>query len=272
MVRKYITLSIDYKSEYDDFVCKYIFKKGESTGDRCYVRNHMNGYCLKHFKLVQRYDFKKNIPRCQYETINGLCKRKCINENNCKYHKSNKKTNLYFSGLYENKKHQKLLCYHNDYKEKKKIDNIIIKDNILINNRSPPLLLCYNNDNLLFKEYIKKSKKRMKKLKYKKRRKGENKKINADIRIDFINEERDVFGMSILNKRRSPFPNGEIKIDNILYKNSYYEWKPIQKEVKLYCINIENGIKKIFIYSIDQFEKMLHDIYTKETVFRYFEW
>lgn len=273
MVRKYITLSIDLKSEYDKFVCKYTFKKGNSLGERCYVRNYCEGYCLKHFKLVQKYESNKNTPRCQYKTKNGPCIRKCLDGITCKYHKINKKEKFVLGNIPEKVKKVKinnLICYYNDYKEKKKIDNIIIKDNLLINNRSTPLLLCYYNDNLLFKEYIKKLKKRMKKLKYKKRRKENKNKINADIKVEYIDKGKNVFGLPTSFKRKSPFPNEEIIINNIRYKNIYYLWKAIQKEVHLYCINIENGIEKIFIYSIYQFEEIMLSIYNKETVNNYF--
>lgn len=117
--------------------------------------------------MVLKYELNKNTPKCQYNTKNGTCGRKCINSNTCKYHKFDKKEKLFSENILEKNKIN-LICYYNDYKEKRKIDNIIIKDNLLINNRSAPLLLCYNNDNLLFKEYLKK---RLKKLKYKKRRK-----------------------------------------------------------------------------------------------------
>ena len=40
--------------------------------------------------------------------------------------------------------------------------------------------------------------------------------------------------------------------------------------IDLYCIDKKNNNKKIFIYSINRFEEMLLDIYTKETVNRYF--
>lgn len=271
MVRKYITLDIKNVSEYDDFVCKYIFKKGESKETRCYVRNYCDGYCIKHFKLVQKSELNKNIPRCLYETINGKCRRKCLDGNTCKYHKINKKEDLFLINIPEKvNKSNNLICYNNDYKDKKYINNIIIKDNIYINKTSQPLLICYNNDNTLFKDYIKKIKKRIKKKIYKNKKKIEKKKINADIKIEYFNEGKDNFGFPISNKRKSPFPNDEIIIDNILYKNCYYEWIPFHKQVKLYCINIENRIKKIFIYSLDQFEEMLLSIYTKDTVYNYF--
>lgn len=44
-----------------------------------------------------------------------------------------------------------------------------------------------------------------------------------------INEGKDVFGLPKSNKRKSPFPNEEIIINNILYKNIYYLWKAVQK-------------------------------------------
>jgi hypothetical protein len=272
MVRKYITIDINNISKYSDLVCKYRFKKGNSLGDVCYVRNYCDGYCLKHFKLVQKYESKRNTPRCQYETINGRCRRKTLESITCNYHKLNKKEDLFLESIPKKVKINNLICYYNDYKDKKQIDNIIIKDNILINNRSIPLLLCYNNDNTLFKGYLSKLRKRLKKKNYKNKRKMEKKKINSNIKIEYFNEGKDILGFSISNKRKSPFPNEEIIIDNILYKNSYYEWKPVKKEAILYCINIEKNIKKIFIYSLDQFEEMLHNIYTKETVSRYFGW
>lgn len=249
MVRKHITIDINRVEEYADVVCKYIFKKGLSKGNRCYVRNYCDGYCLKHFKLVQKVAQKLNNK---------------INCNKCKNNEINKNT--------KRVNYDKLICYYNENNSKKAINSIIIKDNIIVNKPSNPLLICYNNENLLFKEYIKKMKKRMKKLKYKKNKKLENKKINADIKIEYINEGKDEFGFHISTKRKSPFPDGEVIIDGILYRNSYYEWKAIKKEVHLYCINIKNGKKKIFIYSLDQFEKMINDIYTKETVSRYFGW
>lgn len=267
MVRKYFTINIKQIAEYNDFVCKYIFKKGKDENNRCYVRNYCDGYCLKHFKLVQKSELNKNTPRCQYKTINGICKRKCVNNNTCKYHKINKKEDLFLENIEEKVIINKLICYYNDYKDKNKIKNIVIKDNIYINNRSKPLLICYNNDNLLFKDYIKKIKKRMKKKKYREKKKS---KINANIKIEYINNGYDFLGFPISTKRKSPFPDGKITIDGILYRNSYYEWKPVQKEVKLYCKNIKNDNKKIFIYSIEQFERMLYDIYTKETVDNYF--
>jgi hypothetical protein len=255
MVRKHITIDINRVEEYADFVCKYIFKKGLSKGNKCYVRNYCDGYCLKHFKLVQKIAQKLNNK---------------INCNKCKNNEINKKE----LSIKDTKRvnYDKLICYYNEYNSKKAINSIIIKDNIIVNKPSNPLLICYNNENLLFKEYIKKMKKRMKKLKYKKMKKLENKKINADIKIEYINEGKDEFGFPISTKRKSPFPDGKIIIDGILYRNSYYEWKAVKKEVHLYCINIKNDIKKIFIYSLDQFEKMIHNIYTKETVSRYFGW
>lgn len=44
MVRKYITVNIENIKDFDYLVCKYKFKKGNSSGDRCYVRNHNDGY------------------------------------------------------------------------------------------------------------------------------------------------------------------------------------------------------------------------------------
>jgi hypothetical protein len=270
MVRKYITINIKNITEYDGVVCKYIFKKGNSFGERCYVRNYCEGYCLKHFKLVQKSELNKKIPKCKYETKNGRCGRKCINSNTCKYHKLDKKEKLFSKNILEKNKINKLICYYNDFKDKKKINNIIINDNIVIKNNKNPLLICYYNDNSLFKEYIKKIKKKIKKKKYKEKKKLEKKKIDANIKIKYFNEGKDILGLPICSKRKSPFPNEEIIIDNIRYKNCYYEWKPFQKEVHLFCINLENNNKKIFIYSINQFEKMLLDIYTKETVDNYF--
>lgn len=270
MVRKYITIDIKQAKEYNDLVCKYVFKKGKDENKRCYVRNYFNGYCLKHFKLVQKSELNKNTPRCQYKTINGICKRKCINDKTCKYHKKNKKDDLFLEKIEEKVKINKLICYYNDYKDKNKIKNIVIKDDIYVNNRSKPLLICYGNDNSLFKDYIKKNKKRMKKRKYRKKKKLDKLKINANIKIEYINEGYDLLGFPILIKRKSPFPDGKIIIDGILYINSYYEWKPVQKEVHLYCINLENNDEKKIVYSIDIFEKMLLDIYTKETVYKYF--
>lgn len=271
MVRKYITINIENIKEHDHLVCKYTFKKGESLGKRCYVRNYKEGYCIKHFKLVQKYEQIKKIPKCQYKTKKGNCNRKCINKNTCIYHKINRKEHLI--NITKNKeKHKsvKLLCYYNDYKDKKQIENLVIKDNICINIPSIPLLICYNNDNTLFKKYISKLKKRIKKKTYKNKKKLEKKKINSNIKIEYFNEGKDKYGFPICFKRKSPFPNEQIYIDNVLYKNSYYEWKPVQKEVHLCCINIENNIKKAFIYSIKQFEEMLLNIYTEKTVNNYF--
>jgi hypothetical protein len=103
-----------------------------------------------------------------------------------------------------------------------------------------------------------------------KKKKSDKLKINANIKIEYINHGYDFLGFPISTKRKSPFPDGKISIDGIIYINSYYKWKPVQKEVHLYCINIENNEEKIIIYSIYIFEKMLLDIYTKETVNNYF--
>lgn len=107
MVRKYITVNIENIKNFDYLVCKYKFKKGNSSGDRCYVRNHNDGYW----------------------TINGICGRKCVYNNTCKYHKNDKKPKFLLNNtLGEN--NIKLICYNNDYKDKKNISNIIVENNI----------------------------------------------------------------------------------------------------------------------------------------------
>lgn len=270
VVRKHITIDIEKVSDYSDLVCKYVFKKGDSKGNTCYVRNYCDGYCLKHFKLVQKSAEKDNINKCQYITKNGLCGRKATDQNTCKYHKIDKKKSdikiVPIDNLKKNN-YNKLICYYNDYNDKITINNISIIDIFPINKVNNSLLICYNNDGSLFKKYLSKLKKKIKKRKYKKQKK---RKINANIKIEYFNEGKDPFGFPISFKRKSPFPNEEITIDNILYKNSYYEWYNVKKKVYLYCIDKKNNNKKIFIYSINRFEEMLLDIYTKETVNRYF--
>lgn len=262
MVRKHITIDIDRVEEYADLVCKYIFKKGLSKGNRCYVRNYCDGYCLKHFKLVQKVAQKLNIVQKVAQKLNNK-----INCNKCKNNEINKKELIINT---KSVNYNKLICYYNEYNFKNTINSIIIKDNIIVNKPSNPLLICYNNENLLFKEYIKKIKKRMKKLKYKKKKKLEKKKINTDIKIEYINEGYDIFGFHKSDKRKSPFPNEEIIIDNILYKNKYYLWRPVQKEVHLHCINQKTNNEILLVLTIYDFIEKLQNIYTKETVDNYF--
>jgi hypothetical protein len=218
MARKYIMVPVKEVDKYVNMVCKYVFKKGESIGNVCYVRNYCNGYCKKHFKLIEKTKIKKE--KCAYITKNGNCNRSCEDgKNTCKYHKEGSNCKIVQN---ENEK--------------------------------------------------KKMKKKLKRIKYKQNKKFKNSKINKDIKIEYINEGTDIFGFLKSNKRKSPFPNEEIIIDNTLYKNSYYEWSAVNKNVKIYCINKENkDNKKIFIYSINQFEEILSNIYTKETVNRYFD-
>lgn len=203
MVRKYITIDIKKISEYNDLVCKYIFKKGINLGSRCYVRNHCDGYCLKHFKLVQKYEINKNTSRCKYKTINGYCNRKCINKNICKYHKSTNKEeieNFSLKTKYNNE--YKLICYYNDYKDKKKINNLIIKDDIYTKYNNTQLLICYNNDNSLFKSYLSKLKKKLKKKKYKENKKNKNKTIENTVEnmnfSDIFDEAKEIRNYNII--------------------------------------------------------------------------
>lgn len=203
MVRKYITIDIKNISEYNDLVCKYIFKKGINLGSRCYVRNHCDGYCLKHFKLVQKYEINQNTSRCKYKTINGYCNRKCINKNICKYHKSTNKEeieNFSLKTKYNNE--YKLICYYNDYKDKKKINNLIIKDDIYTKYNNTQLLICYNNENSLFKSYLSKLKKKLKKKKYKENKKNKNKTIENTVEnmnfSDIFDEAKEIRNYNII--------------------------------------------------------------------------
>jgi hypothetical protein len=157
MVRKHITINIEKVSEYSDLVCKYIFKKGKSNGDRCYVRNYCNGYCLKHFKLVQKVAHKRD---------NRLNKEK-------------------IKKVPEKNKYNKLICYYNDTIYKKDISKIKIIDNILVNKTSSPLLLCFHNDNTLFNEYIKKNKKKIKNKNKKKKQKAKKNNLKKSLIKDF---------------------------------------------------------------------------------------
>lgn len=101
--------------------------------------------------------------------------------------------------------------------------------------------------------------------------KKEKTKIKADIKIEYFYEGKK-YGIPIYRKRKSPFPNSEIVIDNIIYINCYYEFDIIKKEVRLYCKNKKKQNKIIFVYTIKQFENMLKDIYTKDTVDKYFDY
>lgn len=209
-------IPVEEVNKYIDLVCKYVFKKGISKDTKCYVRTHCDGYCLKHFKLMQKSINKVKKEKCSYMTINGICKRSCESDKStCKYHKQG------------------------DFK-----------------------IVQNENDK-------KKLKKKLKRMKYKERKKS---KISKEIKIEYIDKSVDMFGFPKSNKRKSPFPNEELIIDNKTYKNIYYLWKPVQKQVHLYCIDITSNKEEIIICSIDKFQEMLLRIYTKETVDNYFGW
>lgn len=246
MVRKYITIDIKNISEYNELVCKYIFKKGESIGKRCYVRNYCDGYCLKHFKLVQKYEINKNIPRCKYKTQNGYCNRKFINTNICKYHKTNKKEVENFSKSKYNNEY-KLICYYNDYKDKKKINNLIIKDDIHTKYNNTQLLICYNNDNTLFKTYLSKIKKKLKKKKYKK---NKNKIIENNVGninfSDIFDEVKEIRNRNIIKYELNIFVLTDKK-----FIKQMFDW----------CISIfskKTKSDKVFDYLINV--AMIYDI------------
>lgn len=263
MVRKHITINIERVHEHSDLVCKYIFKKGISKGNRCYVRNYRDGYCLKHFKLVQK--IAQNINNNKYG-------KKGSNNNLCKNDEPNKKE-LFFKNISEKVKFNKLICYYNDTIYKKDIFKIKIIDNIFINKKPDPLLLCFYNDNTLFNEDIKKIKKKIKnkkkKQKLKKLKMLKKLKIKP-IKLEYIDEGVNEVGIPILNKIKSPFPDDKITINNIKYKCLYYTFSRFHKEIKLYLIRLDNCIEETKIYDYYDFEKLLISIYNEDFINTYF--
>lgn len=257
MVRKHITIAIERITEYSNLVCKYTFKKGESKGNRCYVRNYREGYCLKHFKLVHKIA-QKSYKSKKDKICNNICKNNYLSKEKSVF-KNSKKI-----------KSTKLICYYNDPIYKKDISKIKIIDNISINKRSNPLLICFYNDNTLLNEDIKKIKKRIKNKnkKLKKKVKKLNRLKCENIKLTYL--DINSLGFPFTDRIKSPFPDNKVIINNILYECSYYTFSRIHNEIKLYLIRLYNKKEEIITYNYYDFEKLLISIFGKSFVDTYF--
>lgn len=131
------------------------------------------------------------------------------------------------------------------------------------------LLICYNNENTIFKDYIRKNKKRIKN-KNKKKNQKLNRLKNKNIKLEYIDEGLDSFGFPISNKIKSPFPYDKVCIKNIEYKCRYYTFSRIKKEIKLFLIRLNNNEEEIIFYDYYEFEKLLINVYNKDFVNEYF--
>lgn len=230
-----------------DGYCRYINVRGKNKGKCCGRRLKKNrSYCFEH-----NYNINKNNKKIQSKIIKKI------------------EIDVYTSTT-------QLICYYNDKKEIKKIDHIKIRDKFIDSNSigikevpKIPLLICFYNENTIFKDYIRKNKKRIKN-KNKKKKQKLNKLKTKNVKLEYLDEGLDPFGFPKSNKIKSPFPNNKVIIKNKEYKCKYYTFLRIKKEITLYLIDQSNDKEVNIVLDYYEFEKILINIYNKDFVNEYF--